>query len=73
MIDRLLTDVVSVLLLTTPHHLTALASARVKSENAGQTVVVDKLSGKALKQGILVPSTLAIALIFLLNNITVQG
>jgi sugar phosphate permease len=51
----------------------ALASARVKSENAGQTAVVDKLSKKALKQGIMVPSTLAIAFIFLLNNITVQA
>jgi hypothetical protein len=51
----------------------ALAAARVKSENVGQTVVLDKLSWKALKQGILVPSTMAIALIFCLNNITVQG
>ncbi|KAK4698379.1 hypothetical protein P7C70_g7898, partial [Phenoliferia sp. Uapishka_3] len=51
----------------------ALATARIKGENLGSTVVVDKMSGKAVMDGAFSPTTLMIALIFLLDNITVQG
>ncbi len=51
---------------------TALAVARVKAENVAQREVLDKIKWKTVKNGILAPSTLPIALIFLLDNITVQ-
>ncbi|TNY19420.1 putative MFS transporter [Rhodotorula diobovata] len=51
----------------------ALAEARIKAENPGQTSTVDKLRKKAVLQGIFAPSTLVAAFIFLFNNITVQG
>lgn len=50
-----------------------LAASRIKAEHAGSTTVLDKMSGRAIKQGILAPTTLVIGVIFLLNNITVQG
>ncbi|KAJ9106061.1 hypothetical protein QFC20_004123 [Naganishia adeliensis] len=50
-----------------------LAVARIKREQVGATVVLDKLNTRAIKQGILAPTTLTIGMIFLLNNITVQG
>ena len=50
-----------------------LASTRIKAEHAGSTTVLDKMNTRAIKQGILAPTTLVIGLIFLLNNITVQG
>lgn len=50
-----------------------LANARIKSEQAGVTVVLDKVNKRSIFQGILAPSTLPIAFVFLLNNITVQG
>ena len=50
-----------------------LANARLKREQVGATVVLDKLNSRAVKQGIFAPTTLAIGFMFLLNNITVQG
>ncbi|PVH72217.1 MFS general substrate transporter, partial [Cadophora sp. DSE1049] len=50
-----------------------LAIARVKSERVGTTEVLDKIDKKKLLRGIFSPVTLSTALIFLLNNITVQG
>lgn len=50
-----------------------LAIARVKSERVGTTTVLDKLDRAKLLQGILCPVTLSTSLIFLLNNVTVQG
>ncbi|KAI5476423.1 MFS transporter [Pseudohyphozyma bogoriensis] len=51
----------------------ALAAARIKSENVGSTVVVDKMSNKAVLDGMFSPTTIVTALIFMLDNITVQG
>ncbi|GAA5975355.1 hypothetical protein JCM11641_005950 [Rhodosporidiobolus odoratus] len=51
----------------------ALAEARIKSENVGQTDVVDNIRFKSVLQGIFNPTTLIVSLIFLFNNITVQG
>lgn len=50
-----------------------LAVARVKSERVQQTEVLDKLDTTKTLRGILSPITLATSLVFLLNNITVQG
>lgn len=50
-----------------------LAIARVKSERVGTTVVLDKIDTKKLKRGILNPMTLSTALLFLFDNVTVQG
>ena len=50
-----------------------LAIARVKSERVGQGEVLDKLDRKKTFRGIFNPVVLATSLIFLLNNITVQG
>ncbi|GAA5848303.1 hypothetical protein JCM9279_001004 [Rhodotorula babjevae] len=51
----------------------ALAEVRIKSENVGQSQAVDKLRKSAVLQGIFAPSTLVVAVVFLFNNITVQG
>jgi sugar phosphate permease len=50
-----------------------LAIARVKSERVGQNEVLDKLDKKKTVRGIFNPVVLATSLIFLLDNITVQG
>lgn len=50
-----------------------LAIARVKSERVGATEVLDKMDSKKLLAGIFNPVTLGTSMIFLLNNITVQG
>ncbi|KAJ4287432.1 hypothetical protein N0V88_007705 [Collariella sp. IMI 366227] len=50
-----------------------LAIARVKSERVATTEVLDKINKKKLFQGMLSPVTLSTSLVFLLNNITVQG
>jgi Na+/melibiose symporter-like transporter len=50
-----------------------LAIARVKSERVGQTEVLDKLDARKLTRGLTSPVTIGVSLIFLLNNITVQG
>jgi len=50
-----------------------LAIDRVKSERVGSTVVLDKIDKPKLLRGMLCPITLSTAVIFLLNNITVQG
>lgn len=50
-----------------------LAVARVKSERLAQTNVVDRFSRKKLWRGFWNPVVLAIAFIFMMNNITVQG
>ncbi|KAI2636675.1 MFS general substrate transporter [Xylaria nigripes] len=50
-----------------------LAIARVKSERMGQTSVIDKLDKKKLWLGFWNPIVLSTAVIFHLNNITVQG
>lgn len=50
-----------------------LAIARVMSERVGTTEVLDKIDVPKTRQGIVSPTTLATALIFLFNNITVQG
>lgn len=46
---------------------------RVKSERVGATEVLDKMDKKKLWRGILNPITIGIAILFLMNNITVQG
>ncbi|KAF9269906.1 MFS general substrate transporter [Marasmius fiardii PR-910] len=51
----------------------ALAIARVKSERVGQTEVLDRLDRKKLIRGMTAPSTIAVAFVFLLENVTVQG
>jgi sugar phosphate permease len=50
-----------------------LALARVKSERVATTEVLDKMDRKKLLQGFLSPVTMSTAVMFLLNNITVQG
>lgn len=50
-----------------------LAIARVKSERVGQNEVLDKLDRKKTFRGIFNPVVLATSVIFLLDNITVQG
>lgn len=50
-----------------------LAIARVKSERVATTEVLDKLDIVKILRGIFSPVTLLTSLIFLLNNITVQG
>jgi MFS family permease len=50
-----------------------LANARLKREQVGATVVLDRMNSRAVKQGIFAPTTLAVGFIFLVNNITVQG
>jgi len=50
-----------------------LAIARVKSERVATTEVLDKMDSKKLLAGIFSPVTLGTSVIFLLNNITVQG
>lgn len=51
----------------------ALAIARVKSERIGTTVVLDKIDKKKLFRGLTSPITISTALVFMLNNVTVQG
>ena len=50
-----------------------LAIARVKSERVGTTEVLDKMDSKKLVRGIFNPVVLATSMIFLLDNVTVQG
>jgi len=50
-----------------------LAIARVKSERVATTEVLDKLDTSKLLRGIFSPVTIGTAVIFLLNNITVQA
>lgn len=50
-----------------------LAIARVKSERVATTEVLDKIDRAKMLRGIFSPVTLATSMIFLLNNITVQG
>ncbi|KPV77704.1 uncharacterized protein RHOBADRAFT_11949, partial [Rhodotorula graminis WP1] len=59
--------------LTDSYTPAALAEVRIKSENVGQAQAVDKLRTRAVLQGIFAPSTLVVAVVFLFNNITVQG
>jgi hypothetical protein len=50
-----------------------LAIARIKTQQIGATVVLDKMNAKRLFQGFFAPSTIVIAFIALLANITVGG
>ncbi|KAI0386386.1 putative MFS transporter [Hypomontagnella monticulosa] len=50
-----------------------LATARVKSELLGQTTVIDKTDRRRVWLGFWNPVVLATAVVFLFNNITVQG
>ncbi|EED14792.1 MFS transporter, putative [Talaromyces stipitatus ATCC 10500] len=50
-----------------------LAIARVKSERVGTTEVLEQLDTRKVLRGIFSPVTLTTGLIFLLNNVTVQG
>ncbi|KAB5582932.1 major facilitator superfamily domain-containing protein [Coniochaeta sp. 2T2.1] len=50
-----------------------MAIARVKSERVAQTEVLDGIDRKKLMRGINSPITLSTAVIFMLNNVTVQG
>lgn len=50
-----------------------MATARLKTEMVGQTVLVDKANTKAVLRGIFAPTSMLCALMFLLDNITVQG
>jgi hypothetical protein len=52
--------------------LSVLAELRVRSENVGATVAIEKFSWKRVKQGISAPSTIILAFIFGFNNVTVQ-
>lgn len=52
---------------------TALCAVRVKSENVGSTEVLESMHKKTAIDAMLNPTTLVISLIFLLDNITVQG
>lgn len=51
----------------------ALAISRIQSERIATTEVLDKIDVPKTLRGILCPVTLVTSLIFLLNNITVQG
>ncbi|VUC22711.1 unnamed protein product [Clonostachys rosea] len=51
----------------------ALAIARVQSERIGVTEVLEQMNFTRVVRGIVNPSTIAVSIIFLLNNITVQG
>ena len=50
-----------------------IAIARVKSERVATTEVLDRIDILKLLRGILSPVTLATAMVFMLDNITVQG
>ncbi|PKS06093.1 hypothetical protein jhhlp_007927 [Lomentospora prolificans] len=50
-----------------------LAIARVKSERVGATEVLEKMDKTKLKRGILSPVTLSTSIVFLFDNVTVQG
>ncbi|KAF2127773.1 MFS general substrate transporter [Dothidotthia symphoricarpi CBS 119687] len=50
-----------------------LAIARIKSERVGQIEVLDKLDKKKTLRGIFNPVVLSTAVIFMLDNVTVQG
>ncbi|CAI4213270.1 unnamed protein product, partial [Parascedosporium putredinis] len=50
-----------------------LAIARVKSERVGATEVLDKMDKTKLKRGIFSPVTLSTSIVFLFDNVTVQG
>lgn len=50
-----------------------LAVARLKAERVATTEVLDKMDKAKMLRGIFSPITLGTAVIFLLNNITVQG
>lgn len=50
-----------------------MAIARVKSERLATTEVLDKIDKPKILRGIFSPVTIATALVFLLNNVTVQG
>ncbi|RMZ78830.1 hypothetical protein DV738_g3599, partial [Chaetothyriales sp. CBS 135597] len=50
-----------------------LAIARLKAERVGTTEVLDKFDKPKILRGLFSPVTLATALIFMLDNITVQG
>lgn len=51
----------------------SIANARIISERSGVCEVIDRIDTTKTLRGILNPVTLATSLIFLLNNITVQG
>ncbi|KAM0789056.1 hypothetical protein ACM66B_003119 [Microbotryomycetes sp. NB124-2] len=51
----------------------ALAEARIKSENAGTTVALERMKGSAVRQGIFNINTALLAWQFLWVNVTVQG
>ncbi|KAK4057222.1 hypothetical protein OIO90_001717 [Microbotryomycetes sp. JL221] len=50
-----------------------LAVARIKSENVGSIEAIEALHGKVVRKTIFNPTTQIVGLIFLLDNITVQG
>lgn len=50
-----------------------LAELRVRNENLGAPVAIEKLNWRGIKQGVLAPSTIILAFIFGFNNVTVQG
>lgn len=49
-----------------------LAELRVRNENLGAPVAIEKLNWRGVKQGVLAPSTIILAFIFGFNNVTVQ-
>ena len=61
------------LMLGRGHKYHELRDLGVKSERVGVTDVLDKMDMPKILRGILSPVTLATSLIFLLDNITVQG
>ncbi|CAD6579687.1 MAG: hypothetical protein CYPHOPRED_000984 [Cyphobasidiales sp. Tagirdzhanova-0007] len=54
-------------------HEKALTLARIKVENIGATEVLDRMDGYKILRGILNPSVLTIGIIFIFDNITVDG
>jgi hypothetical protein len=52
--------------------MSVLAELRVRNENLGAPVAIEKLNWRGIKQGVLAPSTIILAFIFGFNNVTVQ-
>ena len=51
----------------------ALVIARIKAENVGSMLLIDDIKAGVIKQAVLNPTTLCMALYFCLANIPVQG
>lgn len=54
-------------------HEKALALARIKVENVGATEVLDHMDAKKLLKGMFNPTVFTVGMIFLFDNVTVNG